>query len=227
MDWRRLLSTKRIRELMGGAPSRRAEGDPRDEFGRDYGRVVFSTPVRRLQDKAQVFPLEEHDAVRTRLTHSLEVASVARDIAEAAVRRLGEAGLLKDAAQHVHNIGTIAATCGLIHYLGNPPFGHAGEDAIRDWFRAATSREPAVSELASSEQLRQDFLKFEGNAQTIRLVGKLQVLADFYGLNLTCATLSAACKYTAASHGDDGREGVSCAVQAGVFRIGERTHCCG
>ena len=78
MDWKRLLTTMRIRELLGGEKS---ISDSRTEFERDYGRAAFSTPVRRLQDKTQVFPLEEHDAVRTRLTHSLEVSSVARNLA--------------------------------------------------------------------------------------------------------------------------------------------------
>ena len=200
MNWDKLLSPKRIRQLIDGTPSNRSDVETRDEFERDYGRVVFSTPVRRLQDKAQVFPLEEHDAVRTRLTHSLEVASVARNLAEKAAERLGKARLLNDHGRHAHSIGTIAATCGLIHDLGNPPFGHAGEMAMRDWFRKIIDGDQAACALRNSAQLRQDFIRFEGNAQTIRLVGKLQVLTDFHGLNLTCATLSTACKYTAASH---------------------------
>jgi dGTPase len=94
------------------------------------------------------------------------------------------------------SIETIAATCGLLHDLGNPPFGHSGEVAIRDWF---PTRQPDVLK-ALEEPFAKDFLKFDGNAQTLRLVTHLQILADYHGLDLTCGTLSAACKYVAASN---------------------------
>ena len=94
------------------------------------------------------------------------------------------------------SIEAIAATCGLIHDLGNPPFGHAGEDAIRAWFQ----RPERTNLLASlNDQQTQDFLKFEGNAQSLRLVAKLQILADDSGLNLTFGSLSALSKYVASS----------------------------
>ncbi|MBE0657724.1 MAG: HD domain-containing protein, partial [Bryobacteraceae bacterium] len=125
MDWNRLLSPKRIRHLLIGKESVKSEDDPRSEFERDYDRTVFSTPVRRLQDKAQVFPLEPHDGIRTRLTHSLEVSSVARDVARYLFKALAEKGVIDP--EQVHEFSTIAATCGLLHDLGNPPFGHAGE----------------------------------------------------------------------------------------------------
>ena len=92
----------------------------------------------------------------------------------------------------------IAATCGLIHDLGNPPFGHAGEGAIRAWFRRP-EREKCLRASLETEQQIQDFLQFEGNAQSLRLVAKLQVLADDKGLNITFGTLSALCKYVASS----------------------------
>jgi len=185
-------------------------GDPRSEFDRDFGRSVFSTPVRRLQDKAQVFPLEEHDAIRTRLTHSLEVSSVARSLGEAAERIAKKRGGLDDSL--IGSIPTIAATCGLIHDLGNPPFGHAGELAIGEWFRKQHEANPAIfapfdprdgKRTALDSQYALDFLRFEGNAQTQRLLSRLQVLADDYGLNLTCGTLSASCKYVATSDSID------------------------
>ena len=90
----------------------------------------------------------------------------------------------------------IASTCGLIHDLGNPPFGHAGEDAMRDWFKAKINNGDITIKV---ENQKNDFLNFEGNAQTIRLISKLQMLGDFSGLNLTAGTLAAARKYLASS----------------------------
>jgi len=209
MEWKKLLSEVRIRELLGGEKS---EPDSRTEFERDYGRAAFSTPVRRLQDKTQVFPLEEHDAVRTRLTHSLEVSSVARNLGREIALWLVKQNRISD--RQVHDIETIAATCGLIHDLGNPPFGHSGESAIQGWFKSKLELERTESggqsifegiEKADKDgkyrsQNANDFLNWEGNAQTLRLISKLQVLADDFGINLTCATFSAACKYTAPSN---------------------------
>lgn len=195
MNWKQLLNAERPRKST-------SQGDHRDQFERDYDRAIFSTPVKRLQDKAQVFPLEPIDSVRTRLTHSLEVSSVARGLAMAAGK-----WLLKNDQNFEEGmdrqIEAIAATCGLIHDLGNPPFGHAGEAAIQQWFHRTFSKDETVCDSLikrlGDKQRVDDFLLFEGNAQTMRLVTKLQVLADFHGLNLTYGTLSAACKYTASS----------------------------
>src|SRR5947209_12013932 len=180
MKWTSLLNKSRPRTSTN-------PGDHRAEFERDFDRAVFSTPVKRLQDKAQVFPMEPHDSVRTRLTHSLEVSSVARGL----VRKVCKEFLLP--ARHIkegqdRQIEAIAATCGLIHDLGNPPFGHSGEDAIQEWFRKNITEGELRKLLDNREELVRDFLLFEGNAQTLRIVAKLQVLADFQGLNLTFGT---------------------------------------
>ncbi len=200
MEWGKLLSEKRIRELLEDKPANPAKPDERTQHGRDYDRAIFSTPVRRMQDKTQVFPLDPNDSVRTRLTHSLEVSNIARNMA----RGIGNWLLEKEEidSEQRDSIEIIATTCGLIHDLGNPPFGHAGEKAIQEWFRNKDKGKDFFEfgcEPKKAEQLKKDFLKFEGNAQTIRLISKLQVLADFHGLNLTCATMSAACKYIASS----------------------------
>jgi len=209
MDWKKLLSEKRVGEFFGKAPSK---PDSRTPFERDYGRAVFSTPVRRLQDKTQVFPLESHDAVRTRLTHSLEVSSVARNLGRQVGTWLNERGACTE--KQINDIETITATCGLIHDLGNPPFGHAGEDAIQGWFSTRMDRNPSttsateqvfnslrgIKEAKTNEQHLSDFYHWEGNAQTLRLISRLQVLADEFGINLTCATFSTACKYIAPSN---------------------------
>lgn len=191
MDWKMLLCKDRPR------PSTSA-GDHRAPFERDFDRTIFSTPVKRLQDKAQVFPLEPHDAIRTRLTHSLEVSSVARGLGIAVGRWLLERQLIEPGMER--SIEAISATCGLIHDLGNPPFGHSGEDAIRHWFDNRFGESRLGGALHGDSQLVQDFLRFDGNAQSLRLLTKLQVLADFNGLNLTFGTLSASCKYVTASH---------------------------
>jgi dGTPase len=193
MNWRDLLNSDRRRPTT-------SSGDHRTQFERDFDRSVFSTPVKRLQDKAQVFPLETHDAIRTRLTHSLEVSSVARGLATRTSKWLLEQ---KEISLDMDRwIEAIAATCGLIHDLGNPPFGHSGEDAIRAWFMRDNNQELLRRNLGNDQQI-QDFLKFEGNAQSLRLVTTLQVLADRSGLNLTFGTLSAMCKYVAPSHEAD------------------------
>jgi dGTPase len=202
MDWRRLLEPKRVQDLYRKGPTTKSTRDPRTEFERDYDRAIFSTPVRRLQDKAQVFPLEASDAVRTRLTHSLEVSTVARDLGGQAARWIRQRGQVDE--EQARAIATIAATCGLIHDLGNPPFGHAGERWIQDWFDSRDDSffaEFAEQQGANGREspLAKDFLRFEGNAQTIRIVSRLQVLAHEFGLNLTCGTMSALCKYVARS----------------------------
>ncbi len=200
LSWNKLLSEKRIRDLCEGKPIG-PRGDHRTEFERDYDRAIYCTPFRRLHDKAQVFPLEADDSVRTRLAHSLEVSTLARDVAKAISKRLiGEKEISSEQSEHVP---VIAATCGLLHDLGNPPFGHAGEDAIREWFFKKLKDEPELFGCFSDKEnshYAQDFLKFEGNAQTIRLISRLQVLADYYGLNPTSGTLSAMCKYVAKSN---------------------------
>jgi dGTPase len=202
LTWNNLLSTKRVRELDGGDSSEHHPADVRTEFDRDYGRAIFSTPVRRLQDKAQVFPLEPNDSVRTRLTHSLEVSSIARGLGTLAETFLRDKRRERGIAPGT--ISTIAATCALIHDIGNPPFGHAGEKAIGSWFENRKELFASFPGSNSQEKLEsqyaQDFLRFEGNAQTQRLLSSLQILADKYGLNMTCATLSASLKYVVASN---------------------------
>lgn len=125
MNWQQLISTKRF-----GQENRHTERhDDRSEFKRDYDRLIFSAPFRRLQNKTQVFPLPGSIFVHNRLTHSLEVASVGmslgNDVARDVIRRHPElAGTL------IEEIGTVVATACLAHDMGNPPFGHSGEKAL-------------------------------------------------------------------------------------------------
>lgn len=165
-------------------------------FNSDYRRVIKSDSFRRLQDKTQVFPLERNDFVRTRLTHSLEVAMHTRDLLIGMVSRLNRKGIIIEELDESYRLLETAA---LIHDIGNPPFGHFGEEAIRIWFSKYGNN--LVCWSTFSEQQKQDFLKFEGNAQTIRLLTKLHNDngSSETGMNLTASTLDSVIKYIAPS----------------------------
>jgi len=160
----------------------------RTEFEKDYDRLLFSTPVRRLADKTQVFPLDPNDSVRTRLTHSHEVANLAKSIGQALISK----GVFVGGKDR--EIIPILSAIGLAHDLGNPPFGHQGENSIQAWFK-----ERKVLEVPELDSSKNDFLLFDGNAQTFRLITKLQILNNEFGLNLTYETLAALLKYTVPS----------------------------
>ena len=209
MNWKQLLCKERPRKSTN-------PGDHRAEFERDYDRTIFSTPIKRLQDKTQVFPLDPNDSITTRLTHSLEVSSVSRGLGIAAGQWLLKKGYIESGMERL--IEAICGTCGLIHDLGNPPFGHSGEIAIRQWFESRFVKTNKVDGMFEEKnQLAQDFLLFDGNAQSLRLLTKLQILADFNGLNLTFGTLSASCKYTAASDEVDKSEKDHAKSKMGFF----------
>lgn len=202
MNWEQLLSTKRKRNGSGKARYTKST-DLRSEFEKDYHRIIGSASFRRLQDKTQVFPLDKSDFIRTRLTHSLEVSSFAKSLGQ----NIGENILAyrKDpdfTVQMKEDICNILQCAGLIHDIGNPPFGHFGEEAIRDWFgrnlSKLTYRGQPVSEVLTP-QMREDFYHFEGNAQAFRLVTKLHFLVDERGMNLTYALLSTMIKYPVSS----------------------------
>jgi len=200
MDWIKLLTTKRL-----GRPGKpEAVPPPRTEFTRDYDRIIFSPAFRRLQDKTQVFPLAKSDYVRTRLTHSLEVASVGRSLGMLAAEVI--ARKQPDVREYAapHDLGTIVATACLAHDIGNPPFGHAGESAIQEWFESSG----AVDDINGAE--RMDLLKFEGNAQGFRTLCTLQQAPQRGGLQLTGAVLGAFTKYPRASEVDGSqKQGIS------------------
>ena len=163
----------------------------RTPFERDFDRALFSAPFRRLADKTQVFPLESLDAVHTRLTHSFEVSNIARSLGTAIVYNSDLKPFFEEiSSTATRDIPSILATIGLIHDLGNPPFGHQGEKSIGLWFKKYFQQNNDIS-----EEQKMDFEKFNGNAQTLRLITRLQILNDNYGLNLTYGTLAAAIKY--------------------------------
>lgn len=185
---------------------RKSENVDEDEFRtqieRDFDRILYSTPVRRLADKTQVFPLERNDSVRTRLTHSHEVANLARSIGTYLVNRPRASQLFGGRDGIARDVPALLAALGLVHDIGNPPFGHQGELAIRHWFEKKRKEENSTLR-GLSRPLLADFLKFEGNAQTFRLVSRLQMRNDDFGLNLTYGTLGALLKYTVPAQKSD------------------------
>lgn len=203
MDWRKLLSTKRISELGGckknESPKFQFE-DPRSPFERDFDQIIFSYPFRRLQDKTQVIPFPEFDFVHTRLTHSLEVASVGRSFGKL-VAKLIKNKEKKEVVDEVFkentpsDIGALIAAACLAHDIGNPPFGHSGEDSISNYFKENdNSKKRILTKL--SEKQKEDLCKFEGNANGFRII------ANNYGrgINPTYALLGAFTKYPRESY---------------------------
>ena len=186
MQWQQLLSRARL----GSREPPRASS-ARTDFQRDFDRVVFSSAFRRMQDKTQVFPLSKVDYVRTRLTHSLEASSIGRSLGTL----VGEQVIARHQLRGFESadFGSIVAAACLAHDIGNPPFGHSGEDAIRHWAHTGEYGERRVAMLQGSE--REDFLSFEGNAQGFRIITRLQNPDNDGGLQLTCATLAAFTKY--------------------------------
>lgn len=201
MEWNKLLSPQRVGNY--ARTGSKGSSDLRSEFEKDYHRIIGSSSFRRLQDKTQVFALDKSDFIRTRLTHSLEVSSFAKSLGQNIVQYLIEKK--KDPSLTVQmksDICDILQCAGLIHDLGNPPFGHFGEEAIRDWFqknmgRLAYKGKP-VTELLSGQML-EDFYHFEGNAQALRQVTKLHFLVNEHGMNLTYALLNTIIKYPVSS----------------------------
>ncbi|MFD2289053.1 dNTP triphosphohydrolase [Pedobacter petrophilus] len=193
MEWKYLLSNKRF-----GQESWTGDRDKaRSDFQRDYDRLIFSSPFRRLQNKTQVFPLPGSVFVHNRLTHSLEVASVARSMANIFLNNLEEhqPSLIKEVPL-INEVGNIVAAAALAHDLGNPAFGHSGEAAISRYFTDGDGR---VYEKEMKASQWQDLTNFEGNANAIRILthplkGKGN---DAYAL--TYSTLASIAKYPCAS----------------------------
>ncbi len=187
MNWSDLLSANRL-----GAPRQSAEARTeigRSDFHKDHDRIVFSSPFRRLGRKTQVHPLTENDHLHTRLTHSIEVGSVGRSLGIMVGQKL--VGVLP-ADITPYDLGAIVQAACLAHDIGNPPFGHAGEYAMRDWLR-----QPAHAYLLQNlgPMERRDVQTFEGNAQGFRVVTQLENHRFQGGMRLTYATLGATLKY--------------------------------
>ncbi len=213
MNWQQLISNKRL----GQEDHHPERHDDRSEFKRDYDRLIFSAPFRRMQNKTQVFPLPGSVFVHNRLTHSLEVASVGMSLGNDVARVLKErhpelAGTLFE------EIGTIVSTACLAHDMGNPPFGHSGEKAIQAFFREGKG-------MVLRDKLRpefwEDLVHFEGNANTFRLLAHRFHGRREGGFVMTYSTLASIVKYPHSSRcaGHKGKFGFFCFEEPYYQRI--------
>ncbi len=215
MDWQRLISNKRL----GQEERHVTRHDDRSEFKRDYDRLIFSAPFRRMQNKTQVFPLPGSVFVHNRLTHSLEVASVGmslgNDVARALRNRHPE---LRNTL--FEEIGTIVSAACLAHDMGNPPFGHSGEKAIQTFF---SEGEGMSLRRHTSPSFWNDVTHFEGNANAFRLLTHQFKGRRAGGFVLTYSMLASIVKYPFASAlaGDHGKFGFFSTEQADYERIAD------
>lgn len=203
MEWEKLLSDARIGHKID------PPYDPvkyyMSEFEKDYWRIINSASFRRLQDKTQVFPLDKSDFVRTRLTHSIETSSLAKQLTAMITKNISmyEKETPYEITQDQAVLAADIAMCGgLLHDIGNPPFGHFGEVIIRDWFTNNLHNHTYMNkplDAVLSNQMKNDLYNFEGNAQALRLLIKLHHVDSDFGLNLTTAVLNTVVKYPADS----------------------------
>jgi dGTPase len=214
MNWNALYTSKRL-----GAEHRYAgeNTDPiRNAYLRDYDRLIFSSPFRRMQNKTQVFPVPGPIFVHNRLTHSLEVASVGRSLGKAIGVNISKKYPEEDANFHEfyrYDLPTVIATSCLAHDIGNPPFGHSGESAIRNYFDNLSGETKDTLEAELSENQLNDFRRFEGNANAFRILTNPQ-----NGHQLTYTTIASIVKYpTDSSNGFNKKTGLIGTKKSGFF----------
>ena len=199
MQWKKLLSARRLGSVRADSVQQ-----GRSPFQQDFDRIIFSSSFRRLQDKTQVFPLADNDYLRTRLTHSLETASIGRSLGA-----IAGVGICKNPALteiRPNHIGEIVAAASLAHDIGNPPLGHSGEESIRYWFQHSPVAEKLKGEMSPEECA--DIEHYEGNAQGFRVLSRLEMPENHGGMQLTCATLGAMAKYPVSSSAAERPAGV-------------------
>ncbi len=218
MNWASLYTTQRT-----GAPERKNTGADlvRNSFQRDYDRIIFSSAFRRLQNKTQVFPLPGAIFVHNRLTHSLEVASVGRSLGKAVGEKI--AAKYVDEGQEFtefyrHELASVIASACLAHDIGNPPFGHSGEDAIRAFFNGLDGDMRSIIHDSLSDNQRKDFEYFEGNSNAFRVLTNSFNEPEPGGYKLTFSTLASLVKYPCASiEGFNKKTGLIATKKSGFF----------
>lgn len=221
MSWDRLLSSQRL----GRSPSRARQSQDRtgrSEFLSDVDRITFAASFRRLGGKTQVFPLATNDHVHNRLTHSLEVSRVGRTLGFAVGHELFKRSNLKGhrpSSRSADDFGAIVEAACLSHDIGHPPFGHAGDRAIRYWFDHSAEAK-RLSQLVSDAEFS-DLRNFDGNAQGFRRIAQLDKNVFAGGLNLTLSTLAAYIKYPHLSAGTSSKTGFFLTEQKIVENLAE------
>lgn len=214
MDWTSLLSRERLRRPDAGPEIGRSR------FQQDLDRIVFSAAFRRLAHKTQVHPLSPNDHVHTRLTHSIEVACVGRSLGTIVGREI--ISNVTDPKITADTLGDVVQAACLAHDIGNPPFGHGGETAIQKWFARRLAPSCADFHLVGAQ--REDFLRFEGNAQGFRILTQMENHKQNGGLQLTYAVLGTFSKYPCSSLAQpDSCDNYPGAKKFGFFEA-ERTH---
>ena len=191
MNWLDCYSSQRLGQERGSA-------DPRSAYERDYDRIIFSSAFRRLQNKTQVFPLPEHVLVHNRLTHSLEVVSVGRSLGVLVGNALAdqpEIAKYGEARDFYRNqLKTVISAACLAHDLGNPAFGHSGEEAISKYFKDRAQTDPQFQRKFTAAQW-EDLVRFEGNANAFRILTREFEGRMKGGYQMTYSTLASILKY--------------------------------
>jgi len=187
MNWSKLLNTHRLRR----DPDKKPPELELSPFFEDQDRILFSQPFRRLQAKTQVHPLADNDHVRTRLTHSIEVGTIGYALGSKVGRKIIEKHKIENFDEH--DIGLLVQAACFAHDIGNPPFGHIGEQAIREWFVNNSSN--ILRKIDITEDEIRDLTLFEGNAQGFRILTQIENYKWSGGMQLTYATLATFMKY--------------------------------
>lgn len=211
MDWKDLLSKETL-IVRDSEPDVWEKNYPISVFEKDYKTIISSAAFRRLQDKTQVFPLDKSDFVRTRLTHSIEVSTIAKQLGVMVTNNNTSysIGDLNNNDSIKTELPTVLACAGLLHDLGNPPFGHFGEVVIGDWFKEKLKATEINKDFAykgqplyeiinnknlQTKQMYNDLCNFEGNAQAFRILSKISNKPEGYDINLSYAVINSLVKY--------------------------------
>lgn len=207
--YKRVLSVKRVQK------SSISRNKNIDDFYSDRSRIIYCPSFRRLQQKAQLFSLETNSNVTTRMTHSLEVSDIGRNLANGIGAALFDTGKIEE--REIPQIVTVVENACLLHDIGNPPFGHFGESAIRDWaekYLVKYTEEYFGDKYKTYKEiidkLLLDFHEFDGNPQGFRIVTKLITDRDKSSLNLTSATLMCILKYARSTDKKNDIEEILC-----------------
>lgn len=220
MTWSNCFSSKRL----GVDP---IENTDRSEYERDWDRIIFSSPFRRLQNKTQVFPLPEEVFVHNRLTHSLEVASVGRSLGQIVGKHISELtevnGIEESRRFYKNNLKNVISAACLAHDLGNPAFGHSGEAAISKYFKNRDTSLEADVVFKEKFSLAEwnDLINFEGNANAFRILTMQHDCNYKSSLSLTYSTLGAIIKYPCESLASQGSKGAKHRKKYGFFKSDE------